>query len=133
VDLRAGHYFSKGDGQPATCSGAVLHISNGEYQMRDQDLHARMGPSAVLAIGSIRLLVRTLPSVEWDREMYLSVGLDPRAAALVFVKSPGGFRHSFQPLADRLLMADTPGPTCANMLHVPFTKVTRPLFPLDAI
>ena len=40
-----------------------------------------MGACAVLAIGSLRLLVRTLPSVEWDSEMYFSVGLDPRAAA----------------------------------------------------
>jgi microcystin degradation protein MlrC len=61
------------------------------------------------------------------------VDLDPRAACLVFVKSPGGFRHSFRRVADRILMADTPGPTCANMRRVPFTKVTRPLFPLDPI
>jgi microcystin degradation protein MlrC len=126
-----GHHFTKRDGTPVKCSVRVERLSNGEYQMRDQNMGVRMGPSAVLAIGSIRLLVRTLPSVEWDREMYLSVGLDPRAAALAFVKSPGGFRHSFQPLADRLLMADTPGATCANMRRIPFTKVTRPLFPLD--
>jgi microcystin degradation protein MlrC len=111
----------------------VLQISDGEYDMRDQELHVKMGTCAVLAIGSLRLLVRTFPSVEWDSEMYFSVGLDPRAACLVFVKSPGGFRYSFERVADRILMADTPGPTCANMLRVPFTKVTRPLFPLDPI
>jgi microcystin degradation protein MlrC len=131
--LSLGHHFSTQDGQPIRAVAKVLHISDGAYQMRDQDLHVRMGASAVLAIGSLRVLVRTFPSLEWDSEMYFSQGLDPRAACLVFAKSPGGFRHSFGRLADRILMADTPGPTCANMRRVPFTKVTRPLYPLDPI
>jgi microcystin degradation protein MlrC len=133
LELRLGHHFSRADGQPVVCVGEVLRLADGEYQMRDQDLHVRMGQCAVLGLGAVRLLVRTSPSLEWDSQMYFSVGLDPRDAALVFVKSPGGFRHSFARLADRILMADTPGPTCANMLRVPFTKVTRPLYPLDAI
>ena len=133
LKLSLGHHFSTKDGKPIRCAVEVLLTSDGEYQMRDQDLHVKMGPSAVLAIGSLRVLVRTLPSVEWDSEMYFSVGLVPPAACLVFVKSPGGFRHSFARVADRIVMADTPGPTCANMLRVPFTKVTRPLFPLDPI
>jgi microcystin degradation protein MlrC len=133
VNLSVGHHFSVADGDPLACSGVVTQLSDGDYHMRDQDLFARMGPCAVIGIGSLRLLVRTFPSLEWDSEMYLSVGLDPGAAALVFVKSPGGFRHSFAHVADRILMADTPGPTCANMRKVPFTRVSRPLFPLDDI
>jgi microcystin degradation protein MlrC len=128
-----GHHFSVTDGKPVACSGVVTHLSDGDYHMRDQELFARMGACAVIGIGSLRLLVRSFPALEWDSEMYFSVGLDPCAAALVFVKSPGGFRHSFVKLADRILMADTPGPTCANMRKVPFSRVTRPLFPLDDI
>jgi microcystin degradation protein MlrC len=133
VKLSLGHHFSVTDGKPVACSGVVTHLSDGDYHMRDQELFARMGACAVIGIGSLRLLVRSFPALEWDSEMYFSVGLDPCAAALVFVKSPGGFRHSFVKLADRILMADTPGPTCANMRKVPFSRVTRPLFPLDDI
>jgi microcystin degradation protein MlrC len=132
-EWRLGHHYSKADGSPMVCTGEILAITDGEYQMRDQELHVRMGPTAVLAIGSIRLLVRTAPSLEWDSQMYFSVGLDLTQAALAFAKSPGGFRHSFGRVAERIVMADTPGPTCANMLRVPFTKVTRPLYPLDPI
>jgi microcystin degradation protein MlrC len=96
-------------------------------------LQMRMGLTAVLAIGSIRLCVRSLPSFEWDPAMYYAVGLDPKDAALVFVKSPSHFRASFEPLADRLLSADTPGPTCPNMRKLRFSRVTRPLYPLDDI
>ena len=54
-----------------------------------------------------------------------------RHAALVFVKSPAHFRVAFGPHAARILVADTPGPTCGNMRRLRLHRVTRPLFPLD--
>lgn len=131
IMVSLGHFYSKQDGVPLRVNVTVQSLSDGEYSMRDQDMRIGMGSTAVLALGSIRILVRTMPSFEWDVAMYLSQGLDLSAAALVFVKSPGGFRHSYGKWAARILVADTPGPTCANMKRVPFTRVTRPLFPLD--
>jgi microcystin degradation protein MlrC len=94
-------------------------------------MELRMGPSAVIAVGGIRLLLRSQPSMEWDKAMYESQGLPLRDAALVFVKSPSHFRQSFGPLAARILVANTPGPTAPDMTRIPFTRVTRPLYPLD--
>ncbi len=91
-----------------------------------------MGITAVLAVGALRLAIRSLPGMEWDTGIYTSVGLDLREAALVFVKSPSHFRVSFGPHATRVLVADTPGATCANMRRLQFAHVTRPLWPLDA-
>jgi microcystin degradation protein MlrC len=91
------------------------------------------GPSAVICIGSIRLLLRSRSSMEWDTGMYFSQGPDPSQAALVFVKSPSHFRASYGPLAQRILVADTPSPTPTNMHQIHFTKATRPLFPRDMI
>ena len=136
VDLAVGHAFSTADGSPVTITGIVRLVSDGEYRLVDggaNGLVIKMGPCAVIALGAIRLLLRSAPSMEWDTGMYLSQGLDPRQAALVFVKSPSHFRVAFGPLARRILVADTPGPTAANMRRIPFTKVTRPLFPLDPI
>lgn len=104
--------------------------------MRDagaQGLPIDMGATAVLGIGAIRIVVRTRPSMEWNTGVYLSQDLDPAKAALVFVKSPSHFRVSFGPLAARILVADTPGPTCADVRKLHYTCVTRPLFPLDYI
>jgi microcystin degradation protein MlrC len=87
----------------------------------------------VIALGAIRIAIRSVPGLEWDTGIYRSVGLDPRDAALVFVKSPSHFRASYAPLAQRILVADTPGPTCTNMRKVPFRRVRRPVHPLDPI
>jgi microcystin degradation protein MlrC len=134
LSLTLGHAFSPGT--PVAVVARVISLSDGSYVMRDkgtEGLSIRMGPTAVLAIGSIRMLVRSNPSTEWDTGMYLSQGLDPRQAALVFVKSPSHFRASFGPLAARILLADTPGSTCADMRRIPFRHVTRPLYPLDGM
>ena len=36
-------------------------------------------------------------------------------------------------VAARILLADTPGPTRADIRKLPYTRVTRPLSPLDDI
>lgn len=136
IEVALGHAFSVDDGTPLRVRAVVVSVSDGRYVMGDagaQGLDMDMGPTAVLGIGAIRVVVRSRPSMEWDRGLYLSQGLDPGQAALVFVKSPSHFRVSFGPLAARILLADTPGPTRADVRGLPYRRVTRPVWPLDPI
>jgi microcystin degradation protein MlrC len=133
VTLRVGHKLS-GDGDPVSVTGRVRVLTDGVFTQQDagaQGLEANFGPTAVIAIGDIRLALRSLPSFEWDTGMYTSVGLPLRHAALIFVKSSSHFRVSFAPHADRILAADTPGATAGNMRRLRFQNVTRPLYPVD--
>jgi microcystin degradation protein MlrC len=109
-------------------------LTDGVFTQQDagaQGLEVNFGPTAVIAIGDLRLALRTLPSFEWDTGMYTSIGLPLRQAALVFVKSSSHFRVAFGPHADRILAADTPGATAGNMRRLHFRNVTRPLYPVD--
>lgn len=136
IDLTLGHAFSTMDGTPVAVEATVMSVSDGCYVMQDagaQGLPIDMGATAVLGIGTVRIVVRARPSMEWDTGVYLSQGLAPATAALVFVKSPSHFRVSFGPLAARILVADTPGPTRADVRQLRYERVTRPLFPLDDI
>jgi len=135
VTLAVGHKRS-GLGDPLTVTGKVKVISDGAYTLTGdgaRGMVGEMGLTVVLAIGSIRLNLRSIPHFEWDLGIHHSVGLDPAGAALVFVRSPAHFRVSYTPIAARIFLADTPGPTCANMRRIPFTRVTRPLYPLDLV
>ena len=132
VEVSLGHSISPG--QKVHTRAQVSLLSDGEYRMQDSAATGMLvenGPTAVLRIGAIRLAVRSRPSWEWDTGMYRSVGLDPAAASMVFVKSPGHFRVAFEPLAARWMMADTGGATRGNLRKLPWTRVTRPLWPLD--
>jgi microcystin degradation protein MlrC len=117
-------------------AGTVLHVGDGRFAMQDAGatgLAVDHGPTAVLGIGAIRLVLRSLPGWEWDTAVYRSVGLEPAQGALVFVKSPSHFRVGFGPLAARVLTADTDGASVANMRRVAWKRITRPLWPVDAI
>jgi len=135
VTLKVGHKRS-GLGDPLTVTGKVKVISDGTYVLEGpggNGMAGEMGLTVVLAIGAIRLNLRSIPHFEWDLGIHKSVGLNPATAALVFVRSPAHFRASYSPIAARIFLADTPGPTCINMRRIPFTKVTRPFYPLDLV
>jgi microcystin degradation protein MlrC len=134
VALTVGHSLSPADGAPLAITGIVRTISDGVFTMHDggaQGSVTQLGLTVVLAIGDIRLALRSQPSFEWDTGLFAAFGLELRHAALVFVKSPSHFRAAFAPHAARILIADTPGPTCGNMRRLTLTRVTRALFPLD--
>jgi microcystin degradation protein MlrC len=134
ITLRVGHKLTPKEGQPVTVNATVRSISDGIFTMYDggaQGSETSLGLTAVLAVGDIRIALRSLPSFEWDTGMYTAFGLDLRRAALVFVKSPSHFRTAYAPHAARIIIADTPGPTTGNMRRLTLNRVTRPLFPLD--
>jgi microcystin degradation protein MlrC len=136
ITLAVGHKLSRADGSPFTVTGRVCTLTNGQYRMKGPGgtgTLMNMGLTAVLAIGMIRLVLKSLPSLEWDPALFYSVGLDPADAAIVFVKSPSHFRVAFGPLAREVLAADTPGAARVNMRALSFQHVTRPLYPLDEL
>jgi microcystin degradation protein MlrC len=135
VTLAVGHKRS-GLGEPLTVTGRVKTIGDGRYVLSGPGANGmvgEMGLTVVLEIGAIRLNLRSIPHFEWDTGIHTAMGLDPAGAALVFVRSPAHFRASYGGIAARIFIADTPGPTSANMRHIPWTKVTRPLYPIDLV
>jgi len=133
VTLTIGHKQTH-DGPPVTITGRVRTLTDGVFTQHDAGAEGSevcFGPTAVIAIGDIRLALRSLPGYEWDTGMYTSVGLALRHAGLVFVKSSSHFRVAYAPHATRILAADTPGATVGNMRRLRFQHVTRPLYPLD--
>jgi microcystin degradation protein MlrC len=129
-----GHTLSTRDGEPVRVEGTVRALTDGTFVLADKGMQGatmRLGLTAVIAVGSLRVAVRSVGGFEWDTALFTSVGLDLRQAAMVFVKSPSHFRVGFAAFATRVLIADTPGPTTCDLHRVPFTRLRRPIHPLD--
>jgi microcystin degradation protein MlrC len=90
-----------------------------------------MGPSAVVAIGPIRLLVMSAPTYDWSDDQYRAAGLDPVAFKFVVVKNMMNFRFGYSDVMKAYYVLDIPGPTTQDMRTLPFERITRPVFPLD--
>ncbi len=119
--------------QPVRVTGKIRTLSDGRFQMKLPPIPADRGLTAVLQVGQIFVVLSRKPVYTWDEECYRSVGLFPREAKLVQVKSPGGFRPTYEPFAKLIIDVDTPGPTDSDLARLPYRRVTRPLFPLDDI
>ena len=90
-----------------------------------------MGQSAVLAIGSVHVLITTCGTYDWADEQFQSVGLDASTARFIVAKNPMNYRWAYGTIARKTIVLDTPGPTPATLKHVEFQKLKRPYFPAD--
>ncbi len=92
-----------------------------------------MGPSVVLQVASIQLLVMSRPTYDWACEQYESSGLDPRRAKFVCVKNMMNFRIGYGHIMKAFFVVAVPGPTPTDMRRLPFRRILRPVYPLDAL
>ena len=92
-----------------------------------------LGPTAVLRVGGIRVVVVSVRQQCKDTAMFECFGIDIAAARSVIVKSRGHFRAAFDLLFadDRIIEVDVPGLTTPILSRVPYRNVPRPIFPLD--
>ena len=126
--------FSSAFCDPVDVAGRVRLISDGDFVQKGPGFHGqvlRRGRTAVLQIGFVYLVLMERAVLQWDPELYRSVGLEPCDAQVVVVKSPAGFRAAYAPIAAEMDIIDAPGVCSPDLRSLPFKRVRRPLYPLD--
>ena len=133
VSARVGHRLDPQWGEPISVTGRVERLTDGrfEYAGERAGMAGDMGPSAVLRVGAIDVLVTTHPTYDWLDEQFLSVGLDPSAAKFIVAKNPMNYRQAYGAIAKETFFLDTPGPTPPTFREWPYTRQTQPWYPRD--
>ena len=83
----------------------------------------KMGPSACLRIGDVRVVVASHKSQLADQAMYRYVGIEPTEQKILVNKSSVHFRADFEPIAERLLICAAPGAMPADTAALPWTRL----------
>ena len=91
----------------------------------------KLGDCAAIRIGGVEVVLVAHRNQALGRELFTNVGIDPAQKRIVVVKSANHFRDAFGPIAKEVLYADGRGNVPINCRSHPFTKVMRPLWPLD--
>ncbi len=134
--LDIGHKIDRRWGKPLRVTATLVRKSDGQFRYSGGVFGGTtscMGPSAVLKIGSIHLLVMSYPTYDWAYEQYESVGLDPRAAKFVGVKNMMNFRRGYADIMKAFFVCALPGPTPIDYRTLPYQRVRRPIYPLDEL
>lgn len=119
---------------PIALRGTVLALSDGWYTITGPTYtgqRACMGRSAVLDIGPARIVLTERTHEPWDLGVFESLQQDPRQARFLLLKSRMYCRPVFVPIAGGLVECDSPGATSADWSMFPFSKRSRPLYPLE--
>jgi microcystin degradation protein MlrC len=121
-------------GPPIKVEGRVIYLSDGEFVHKGPVLAGKkisMGPTAVLEVGKLKIVVASRPVMTVDPELYRSQKIEPQTQDVIAVKSPSLFLPGYASLMGSVLHLDMPGVCRGNLQKVPFSKIARPMYPLD--
>jgi microcystin degradation protein MlrC len=107
--LRFGGKTGPASGQPVDAEVEVTGLA--------RDCHQSFGPTQVQALGL---------------ELFRNVGVEPTQKKLLVVKSTNHFHAAFGPIAEKVLYVESDGPLPRDYAKIPYRRVQRPIWPLDA-
>ena len=121
-------------GGPIDLTVTLKLISNGDYVGDGPmigGLRHSFGPSAVIEIGGMQVLVTSEPAQMLDLQQFKAFGIDPAAKSVVGLKSMQHFRAAFEPIAGKVIVCDSGALCTAYYERLPYQNVPRPVYPLD--
>ena len=91
-----------------------------------------LGPAACIVIGGLDVVLGSARAQTFSPVAFTAMGVDLGAKAVVGVKSSNHFHAGFAGVAGAVLYVDSGGPYPPDAALIPYTKVRRPIAPLDA-
>lgn len=120
--------------QPVSIRGTVTFAGPARFRFSGEGytgVEMDMGDCAVIQAGLVSLLILGNAVMTVDPAMYRAVGLEPEKAGIIVVKSHIQFRAGYADIARAIILLDSPGMSSDHLESLPFTRIERPLFPLD--
>ena len=123
-------------GVPLSVEGELVSISDGSFTGDGPMIHGldgSFGPTAVIRVGGIEILVVTIARQILDLQQFKAFGIDPQSKHVVALKSMQHFRAAFEPIAGQVIVCDSGALCTPRYNRLPYRNVPRPIFPLDQI
>ena len=134
--LNRGHVPDDPLAPPFAAEAEVLAVTDGPLTGRRgiyAGVRVDLGRRAALRLNGVTIVVVSERIQCADPVFLEHLGLDPRGARVVVVKSRGHFRAGFDEVAPpgRILEVDAPGLTSPVLSRFEFRRLPRPIYPLD--
>lgn len=90
-----------------------------------------LGDCACVQVGGVEVVLISKRTQALGLELFRNVGVEPTARKLLVVKSTNHFMAAFGPIAGQVLYVDADGPIPRDYRKIPFSRLQRPIWPLD--
>jgi microcystin degradation protein MlrC len=134
LTLPEGGQIDPRHGGPLIVTGRVRTLSDGRFIHKGpmfRGLEGRLGSTAVLDVDDVKVILISNRRQTLDPEMICFVDIDPLGERLLVVKSTVHCGAAFEPIVPGIIEVDAPGLSSSNLGGLDFTRVRRPIFPLD--
>jgi microcystin degradation protein MlrC len=130
IPLRFGGKAAATSGPPVDATVRVRAVTSDLIVPFEQSW-VSLGPAAAITIGNLDVVLASTRAQTFSPPVFTELGIDLAAKKIVVVKSSNHFYAAFAPIASAVLYLDTGGPYPSDPTKVTYTKVRRPLAPLD--
>lgn len=123
-------------GGPLAVEAELVSLNDGQFTGDGpmiHGLHGSFGPSAVIQVAGIEILVVTTPRQILDLQQFKAFAIDPQNKKVVALKSMQHFRAAFEPIAGKVIVCDSGALCTPRYDRLPYRNVPRPIFPLDPL
>ena len=134
VTLPVGGHTATKFFKPLTVTGVVGRIHRGLVPLHNYYQKAiDMGCTVVFQVGPVTLLVSELRGVAGNLpDVYEFMGIDPKHYQMAVLKTASNFQY-FASITSRVIRCDTTGPGQSDVFGLPWSRIPRPVYPLDPI
>jgi microcystin degradation protein MlrC len=141
VTLDIGGKGSPLDPGPVTLEVQLISRSDGVFELEDKHSHLvgslgkiiRMGPSAVVKHRGLTILLTSKKLPPFDLGQWRSQGINPEELSMIGIKAAVGHRVAYGKIMSEEFTVNTSGPCTSDITRLPYTKLRRPVFPLDQL
>lgn len=130
--LRIGGKIGLASGQPVDARVEVTALKRDCWQSFGPT-KVPLGDCAAVRIGGVAVILITKRTQALGLELFSNLGIDPRECKIVVVKSTNHFMAAFGPIAAKVIFVESDGPMIRNHALLPYTKLQRPVWPLDKV
>lgn len=136
VALEVGGRTDHRHGAPFPVEGEVIALSDGVFDdptpthggLRRFDVGQTVG---IRTDEGMLLAVHARPAGAFSRVQWQIAGIEPSSVKIVIAKGVHSPRAAFEPIASRLIWADTRGVTSADLTAFEYEYRARPMFPFE--
>jgi microcystin degradation protein MlrC len=137
--LSVGGKGSRLDPGPVELDVTFVSRSDGAFTLEDRNSHLAamqgiyfsMGPSAVVEVNGIKILLTSRKTPPFDLAQFRSQGIVPEDLWIIGVKAAVAHRRAYDPIVHRSFTVTTPGPCTSDLTSLPYEKLRRPVFPVS--
>jgi microcystin degradation protein MlrC len=131
LPLRFGGKIGPASGTPIDADVTVAALARDCWQSFGPT-KVPLGDCAAVRIGGIEAVLIANRTQALGLELFTNVGIDPCQRRIVVVKSSNHFMAAFGPIAKRVIYVDSDAPLARDYRRIAYTRVQRPIWPLDA-